>query len=74
MSDPVKTIHSFRCEHVGSYLRPQHLLQARKDVLNGAITPAQLRAIEDSSIANLVDRQEQVGLQSVTDGEQVSSV
>jgi len=37
--------------------------------LAGEITPAQLKAIEDAEIAKLVARQEEIGLQGVTDGE-----
>ena len=55
----------FRADHVGSLLRPAHLLEARA---NG--TPLdELRAIEDEAIRDVVRMQEGVGLQSATDGE-----
>ena len=66
----VGDIRRFRYDHVGSYLRPKHLLQARKDAGAGVILLKDLRVIEDKVIAELVKEQEKVGLQSVTDGEQ----
>jgi 5-methyltetrahydropteroyltriglutamate--homocysteine methyltransferase len=60
----------FRADHVGSLLRPPALRQAREDRQAGRISAAELRAIEDAAIAALVKRQEAVGLQGVTDGEQ----
>ena len=59
----------FRADHVGSLLRPQRLLTAREDLDAGRIDAAELRAIEDEEIRNVVRRQEEVGLQSATDGE-----
>jgi methionine synthase II (cobalamin-independent) len=59
----------FRADHVGSLLRPANLLAARDDFAAGRINAAQLRAIEDAAIAGTVAMQEQIGLQSATDGE-----
>src|SRR3970040_3695 len=59
----------FRADHVGSLLRPAVLKQARKDHAGGAIDDAELRAIEDSCIRELVKQQDAAGLHSVTDGE-----
>jgi 5-methyltetrahydropteroyltriglutamate--homocysteine methyltransferase len=59
----------FRAEHVGSLLRPPALLKAREERKRGEISAAQLREVEDSSIRNVVRMQEDIGLQSVTDGE-----
>ena len=59
----------FRADHVGSFLRPKFLLDAREQRANGQITPEQLRAVEDKAITEIVRFQEDVGLQSVTDGE-----
>jgi methionine synthase II (cobalamin-independent) len=56
----------FRADHVGSLLRPAHLLRARNDK---ALTHEQLRAIEDDAIRDVVAMQRDVGLQSATDGE-----
>ncbi len=59
----------FRADHVGSFLRPKYLLDAREQRAKGEITPAQLRAVEDKAITEIVKFQEDVGLQSITDGE-----
>src|SRR5689334_13716037 len=73
--DPLETRMStrtrppFRADHVGSFLRPKYLLDAREQRAKGEITPEQLRAVEDKAIAEIVKFQEDVGLQSITDGE-----
>jgi 5-methyltetrahydropteroyltriglutamate--homocysteine methyltransferase len=59
----------FRADHVGSFLRPKYLLDAREQRAKGEITPEQLRAVEDKAITEIVKRQQDVGLKSVTDGE-----
>jgi 5-methyltetrahydropteroyltriglutamate--homocysteine methyltransferase len=64
-----RTTPPFRADHVGSLLRPPPLLKAREDQKQGRITPAELRAIEDSAIRDAVKMQEEIGLQGVSDGE-----
>jgi 5-methyltetrahydropteroyltriglutamate--homocysteine methyltransferase len=59
----------FRADHVGSFLRPQRLLEARQRHREGRLGDADLRAIEDQCIGEVVRAQERVGLQGVTDGE-----
>ncbi|HVB48124.1 MAG TPA: 5-methyltetrahydropteroyltriglutamate--homocysteine S-methyltransferase, partial [Burkholderiales bacterium] len=59
----------FRADHVGSFLRPPQLLEARERRRKGDISAAQLREIEDRSIREIVRLQEDWGLQGVTDGE-----
>jgi 5-methyltetrahydropteroyltriglutamate--homocysteine methyltransferase len=59
----------FRADHVGSLLRPAHLLQAREDAAAGRISAADLRQVEDDAIRDVVAMQRDVGLQSATDGE-----
>ncbi|RYP60991.1 hypothetical protein DL770_009876 [Monosporascus sp. CRB-9-2] len=59
----------YRADHVGSLLRPKELLEARQKVANGLMKPEQLKEIEDKHIADVVKKQIEVGLQSVTDGE-----
>lgn len=59
----------FRADHVGSLLRPQRLLQAREDHTADRISADELKQIEDESIRDVVRMQEDVGLQSATDGE-----
>jgi 5-methyltetrahydropteroyltriglutamate--homocysteine methyltransferase len=59
----------FRADHVGSLLRPARLLQARDRHAAGELPDEELHAIEDQAIREVVARQEEVGLQSATDGE-----
>jgi len=59
----------FRADQVGSLLRPKRLLEARARHARGEATADELRAVEDESIAEAVRRQEDVGLQGITDGE-----
>jgi methionine synthase II (cobalamin-independent) len=64
-----RTKPPFRADHVGSLLRPEALKTARERHAKGAIGEAELRAVEDREIENVVRKQEDVGLQSITDGE-----
>jgi 5-methyltetrahydropteroyltriglutamate--homocysteine methyltransferase len=65
-----RTAPPFRADHVGSFLRPSYLLEAREQFfVKKSITAAQLRAVEDRAIAEIVKFQQDVGLQSITDGE-----
>jgi len=59
----------YRADHVGSFLRPKELLDARDRHQKGAITRAQLREVEDRAIRDVVRMQEDLELQGVTDGE-----
>jgi 5-methyltetrahydropteroyltriglutamate--homocysteine methyltransferase len=59
----------FRADHVGSLLRPPHLLEARTQRAAGEITAERLRAIEDDAIRDVVRMQRHAGLRSATDGE-----
>jgi len=59
----------FRADHVGSLLRPAALKQAREQFAKGEIAVAALKAIEDREIERVIKKQEEVGLQSITDGE-----
>ena len=67
MSD--RTRPPFRADHVGSLLRPKELLKAREDREAGRITTVELHAIEDEAVRKVVQMQEDIGLQGVTDGE-----
>jgi 5-methyltetrahydropteroyltriglutamate--homocysteine methyltransferase len=67
----------FRADVVGSFLRPQRLKDAREKLL-GPQTPdkhlgphgnAELRAIEDECVLEVIAMQERAGLQAATDGE-----
>jgi 5-methyltetrahydropteroyltriglutamate--homocysteine methyltransferase len=55
-----------RADQVGSLLRPQELLEARRDAL---ITKEQLRAIEDRHILRVLAKQRELGFDIFTDGE-----
>jgi 5-methyltetrahydropteroyltriglutamate--homocysteine methyltransferase len=59
----------FRADHVGSLLRPPELKKARQDRAEGRISALDLRLAEDTAIRRVIAQQEQVGLQSITDGE-----
>ena len=59
----------FRADHVGSLLRPPALLAERERFRKGEIAAQDLRALEDAAIREVVKLQEDIGLQSVTDGE-----
>ena len=71
-------IPPFRADHVGSLLRPAKLIAARERLLGydntsdsvmGGHDNAELRAIEDGCIRDVVALQEGLGLKGVTDGE-----
>jgi len=59
----------FRADHVGSLLRSTELKNARRNQAEGRISAQELRSLEDTEIRRIVAKQEQVGLQSITDGE-----
>src|SRR5215217_5080705 len=64
-----RTKPPFRADHVGSLLRPAALKEARAKRQRGEISEQELKAVEDREIANVIRKQEEVGLQSITDGE-----
>ncbi|MCB5176710.1 5-methyltetrahydropteroyltriglutamate--homocysteine S-methyltransferase [Microvirga lenta] len=59
----------FRADMVGSLLRTRPLKEARDKHHRGEISDEALKAVEDQEIKNLIKRQEEIGLQAVTDGE-----
>jgi 5-methyltetrahydropteroyltriglutamate--homocysteine methyltransferase len=59
----------FRADQVGSLLRPPELKEAREKFSRGEIAHDALTAIEDRLIRVAVKRQEEVGLNSITDGD-----
>jgi len=65
----LRTTPPFRADHVGSFLRPEYLLQAREQKAKGEISAQALRKVEDRAITEIVKFQQDVGLQSITDGE-----
>jgi 5-methyltetrahydropteroyltriglutamate--homocysteine methyltransferase len=64
-----RTAPPFRADHVGSFLRPKELLDARGKRQKGEISAGELRTVEDRAIRDIVRFQEDLGLQAVTDGE-----
>jgi len=64
-----RTKPPFRADHVGSLLRTAPVKEAREARQRGAIDADGLREIEDREIAKIVKKQEEAGLQSITDGE-----
>lgn len=61
----MSTSSSYRADHVGSFLRPADLLQARKI----GVPSDQLHALEDRHIARVLEKQRELGLTIFTDGE-----
>lgn len=59
----------YTVDHVGSFLRPARIKQARHDLQQGLITKDELRQIEDEEILKLVEEQKQAGIFGITDGE-----
>jgi 5-methyltetrahydropteroyltriglutamate--homocysteine methyltransferase len=64
-----RTNPPFRADHVGSLLRPAALKEARAQFAAGKIDRAALKMIEDREIERVIKKQEDVGLNSITDGE-----
>jgi 5-methyltetrahydropteroyltriglutamate--homocysteine methyltransferase len=58
-----------RVEHVGSFVRPEKLLNAVRERKAGRIDDAQLKSVQDEAIRDVVAFQESIGLPSITDGE-----
>ncbi len=69
MSLALDQILPARYDHVGSFLRPAYLLEARAQKAKGEITPEALREVEDKAIKEIIEFQQSVGLKSITDGE-----
>jgi len=59
----------FRVEHVGSFVRPERLLQAARAYKENKIDEIKFKNIQDECIREIVAFQESLGLPSVTDGE-----
>ncbi|MBL8342101.1 MAG: 5-methyltetrahydropteroyltriglutamate--homocysteine S-methyltransferase [Rubrivivax sp.] len=59
----------FRADHVGSLLRPAALAALRARHKAGEVDAPSLTAAEDEAVAEVVRRQRDVGLHSITDGE-----
>ena len=64
-----RTKPPFRADHVGSFLRPAALQEARAKREKGAISAAELKAVEDREIDKIIAKQQEIGLKLATDGE-----
>lgn len=62
-------LRPFRADHVGSLLRTEPLKKARQQYSEGEISGAELKKVEDQEIDNIIEKQLEVGLKSITDGE-----
>jgi len=59
----------YRADVVGSFLRPDSIKLARQQFAQGDISAAQLRAVEDAAIKEVIQAQCECSLHVVTDGE-----
>jgi 5-methyltetrahydropteroyltriglutamate--homocysteine methyltransferase len=64
-----RTKPPFRADHVGSFLRPEALKEARAKREKGEITADALKVVEDREIRNVIRKQEETGLKLASDGE-----
>lgn len=66
---PDRTKPPFRADHVGSLIRPDALIAARKAAEQNVIDAAELRRVQQDAIREVVRLQESLGFRLVTDGE-----
>ena len=59
----------FHAEHIGSFVRPQKLIEAARSHKAGKLDDAGFRRVQDDCIREIVAVQESIGLPSITDGE-----
>jgi len=64
-----QTLQKIGFQHVGSFLRPEALKQARQSFAAGNITAEELEGVENAAITELVNKEVEAGLDVVTDGE-----
>src|SRR2546430_15240889 len=60
---------AYRADHVGSFLRPAEVKEARAAFGAGRLHLEQLRRIEDRAILAALERQRSIGVDVFTDGE-----
>src|ERR1700693_371071 len=63
------TISPYRADHVGSFLRPPGLIEARRTSRSDPQDQKRLRAIEDDHILRVLAKQKELGFEIFTDGE-----
>src|SRR3954466_14894890 len=59
----------FHAEHIGSFVRPQRLIEAARGRKSNQISDSEFTAPQDDAIREIVAFQESIGMPSVTDGE-----
>jgi 5-methyltetrahydropteroyltriglutamate--homocysteine methyltransferase len=59
----------FRVEHIGSFVRPEALLNAVRAHKAGTLDDREFKQVQDAAIQGIVAFQESIGLPSITDGE-----
>ena len=64
-----RTKPPFRADHVGSFLRPAALKEARAKHEQGQLSADALKAVEDREIEKVIKKQEEIGPELATDGE-----
>jgi 5-methyltetrahydropteroyltriglutamate--homocysteine methyltransferase len=60
---------TYHSEVVGSLLRPDYLVEARKQFEAGQLSAADLKAVEDRAVQEAIGLQETAGIDVITDGE-----
>jgi len=69
----MSTLHlnpPFRAEHVGSLLRPKPLREKRALFANKQCSAEELKVVEDEAVSHVVKLQRDLGIRTITDGEQ----
>ena len=70
MSSSTASKPPYRADHVGSLLRPDTVKAARRKFHDEkSIDAAELKAVEDEAIRDVINLQEEVGIPAITDGE-----
>ena len=69
MTIAIRESFPYRYDEVGSLLRPEKLKQARDNFRNNKIDEYTLRRVENKEIDRIVEKQVEIGLKAVTDGE-----
>ena len=59
----------FHAEHIGSFVRPQHLVEAARARKANQLSEEEFSRVQDDCIREIVAFQEKIGLPSITDGE-----
>src|SRR5579875_249893 len=67
--EPAAAVSHARAEVVGSLLRPPELMEARRRLEAGELSPAEFKRIADRSVDEAIRLQEEAGIDVVTDGE-----